>query len=320
MRILVTGGMGFIGHNVVAQLEDMGHDVTLIDNFTDYGIIPSEELNALMLERQSQISSVNYIYDIAETSVETAFKVAEPELVIHLASFPRQKVVNSNPTLAADTMMKGLLNLCELSSKYKVDRFVYVSSSMVYGDFKDGADENTFCKPQGQYAIMKLAGEQIVRDYGFRGKFDYTIVRPSAVYGPRDVEDRVVSKFFMAAMRDDVLKVNGEHEKLDFTYVEDTASGIVQASLSSTAAFRTYNLTRGESRTLLEAANLITKIVGKGKVEVTHKSEDYPSRGTLSIKNARRDFGYDPKVDIEEGFHRYYEYLQNSPFWSSKTV
>lgn len=321
MRILVTGGMGFIGHNIVAQLEDMGYDdITLVDNFTTYGIIPEDELNALMLERQSKISSVNYIYDIALPELKTAFRANKPDLVIHLASFPRQKVVNSNPTLAADTMMKGLLNLCELSCKYEVKRFVYVSSSMVYGDFKDGTDEYAFCKPQGQYAIMKLAGEHLVRDYGHRGCFDYTIVRPSAVYGPCDVEDRVISKFFMAAMKDEVLKVNGEHERLDFTYVTDTASGIVGASLSKDTAFRTYNITRGESRTLLEAAELITKIVGKGKIEVAHKSEDYPSRGTLSINAARRDFGYNPTVNIEEGFVRYYEYLVNSPFWSSKTV
>jgi nucleoside-diphosphate-sugar epimerase len=320
MRILVTGGMGFIGHNVVAQLEDLGHDVTLVDNFTDYGIISEDELNALMLERQTQISSVCYMYDIAESAVETAFRGVQPELVIHLASFPRQKVVNSNPTLAADTMMKGLLNLCELSSKYKVNRFVYVSSSMVYGDFKDGTNEYAFCIPQGQYAIMKHAGEQLVRDYGQRGCFDYTIVRPSAVYGPRDVEDRVISKFFAAAMQDEVLKVNGKNEKLDFTHVTDTASGIVGASLSKGAAYRTYNITRGESRTLLEAAELIIKIVGKGKIEVSHKSEDYPSRGSLSINAARKDFGYDPKVDIEEGFQNYYEWLSNSSFWSKKTI
>jgi nucleoside-diphosphate-sugar epimerase len=312
--------MGFIGHNVVAQLEDLGHDVTLVDNFTDYGIIPEDELNALMLERQTQISSVCYMYDIAESALETAFRGVQPELVIHLASFPRQKVVNSNPTLAADTMMKGLLNLCELSSKYKVNRFVYVSSSMVYGDFKDGTDEYAFCKPQGQYAIMKHAGEQLVRDYGHRGCFDYTIVRPSAVYGSRDVEDRVISKFFMAAMRDEVLKVNGENERLDFTHVTDTASGIVGASLSKDTAYRTYNITRGESRTLLEAAELIVKTVGKGKIAVTHKHEDYPSRGSLSITAARRDFGYDPKVGIEEGFQNYYEWLSNSSFWSSKTT
>lgn len=320
MKILVTGGMGFIGHNVVAQLEDIGHEVVIIDNLTDYGMISYEELKQLEHERSSKISSICYTVDISSPAVGPIIENFKPELVIHLASFPRQKVVNSNPILAADTMMKGLLNLCELSCKHEVKRFVYVSSSMVYGDFQDGTDEYAFCKPQGQYAIMKLAGEQLVRDYGHRGCFDYTIVRPSAVYGPRDVEDRVVSKFFMAAMRDDVLKVNGEYERLDFTYVTDTASGIVGASLSNNTPYRTYNITRGESRTLLEAAALITKIVGKGKIEVTHKSEDYPSRGTLNISAARRDFGYSPTVNIEEGFVKYYEYLANSPFWSSKTI
>ena len=321
MRILVTGGLGFIGHNVVAQLEDLEHDVLIIDNMTDYGVIPNEELHQLIEERTSRISSVCHPYNITDGErLENVFRTFEPELVIHLASFPRQKVVNANPTVGARSMIEGLLNLCELSSKYEVKRFVYVSSSMVYGDFNDGTVECAFCKPQGQYAIMKLAGEQLVRDYGYKGCFDYTIVRPSAVYGPHDVEDRVISKFFMAAMRDEVLKVNGATEKLDFTYVDDTASGIVEASLSKDTAYRTYNITRGESRTLLEAAELIVKIVGKGKVEVMHKSEDYPSRGSLSINAARKDFGYNPEVDIEEGFVKYHEYLVNSAFWSSKTA
>jgi UDP-glucose 4-epimerase len=310
MNILVTGGVGFIGHNVVSRLEDLGHDVLIIDNMTDYGVISNTVLHRLIEERTSCISSVCHPYNITDGErLENAFRTFNPEIVIHLASFPRQKVVNANPTLGAKTMIEGLLNLCELSSKHEVKRFVYVSSSMVYGDFKDGADEYASCKPQGQYAIMKHAGEQLIRDYGHKGCFDYTIVRPSAVYGPRDVEDRVISKFFMAAMRNEVLTVNGETESLDFTYVDDTVSGIVGASLSSNTVFRTYNIARGESRTLLEAAELITKIVGKGKIEVTHKSEDYPSRGALSINAAKRDFGFNPAVNIEEGFQAYYEWL-----------
>jgi len=321
MRILVTGGMGFIGHHVVAQLEDLEHEVLIVDNMTTYGIIPQDELDYLIEERSKKISSVCQWHNITNhNAIEHIFDTFKPELVIHLASFPRQKVVNSNPTLGAKTMIEGLLNLCEASCKHKVNRFVYVSSSMVYGDYREGTDEYAFCKPQGQYAIMKHAGEQLVRDYGHKGCFDYTIVRPSAVYGPRDVEDRVISKFFMAAMRDEVLKVNGKNEKLDFTYVEDTASGIVGASLSPRAAFRTYNITRGESRTLLEAAELITKIVGKGTIEVARKDEDFPSRAALSISAARRDFEYNPTIGIEEGFQRYYEYLQSSPFWTNKTI
>ena len=315
MKILVTGGMGFIGHNVVSQLEDLGHDVEIVDSLTDYGIIPADQLSMLINERSSQLSAICHLHTTTSNALESVFKYFKPELVIHLASFPRQKVVNSNPTLGAHTMIEGLLNLCELSYKHKVQRFVYVSSSMVYGEFKDGIDEYAFCKPQGQYAIMKYTGELLVRDYGHRGRFDYTIVRPSAVYGPRDAEDRVVSKFFAAAMNDEVLKINGQEEKLDFTYVDDAASGIVGASLSKQTAFRTYNIARGESKTLLEAAQLIIQIVGKGKIEVTHKSEDFPSRATLSINAARRDFEYDPKIDIEEGFQRYYAYLKDHPFW-----
>jgi nucleoside-diphosphate-sugar epimerase len=319
MRILVTGGIGFIGHNVVAQLEDLEHDVLIIDNMTDYGIIPNAELHQLIEERTSRISSVCHPYNITDGArLENVFSTFKPELVIHLASFPRQKVVNTNPTLGAKTMIEGLLNLCELSSKYQVNRFVYVSSSMVYGDYKDDTNEHAFCKPQGQYAIMKHSGEQLVRDYGHKGCFDYTIVRPSAVYGPHDVEDRVVSKFFAAAINDGILKVNGSNEKLDFTYVEDAASGIVGASLSPHSVYRTYNITRGTSRTLLEAAAMVVEIVGKGTIEIGNKDQDFPSRGALNIDAARQDFGFDPKVNIEEGFLRYYEYLCSSPFWKDK--
>jgi nucleoside-diphosphate-sugar epimerase len=321
MRILITGGLGFIGHNVVAQLEDLEHEVLIVDNMTDYGVIPSAELHQLIEERTSRISSVCHPYNITDGErLENVFSTFKPELVIHLASFPRQKVVNANPMVGAQSMIEGLLNLCELSCKHAVKRFVYVSSSMVYGDYQDGTNEYAFCKPQGQYAIMKHTGELLVRDYGHRGCFDYTIVRPSAVYGPHDVEDRVISKFFIAAMRDEVLKVNGASEKLDFTYVEDTASGIVGASLSKQAAFRTYNITRGKAHTLQEAAELIIKIVGKGRIQLAHKDENFPSRGELSIASAKNDFGYKPTIDIEEGFVKYHEYLVNSSLWSSKTI
>jgi nucleoside-diphosphate-sugar epimerase len=321
MRILVTGGMGFIGHNVVAQLEDLDHEVLIVDNMTTYDIIPQDELDYLIEERSKKISSVCQWHNITNhNAIEHIFDTFKPELVIHLASFPRQKVVNSNPTLGAKTMIEGLLNLCEASYKHKVNRFVYISSSMVYGDFQDGTDEYVFCKPHGQYAIMKHTGELLVRDYGHRGCFDYTIVRPSAVYGPCDVEDRVVSKFFAAAMNDEVLLVNGQNEKLDFTHVDDATAGIVGAALSKQAAFRTYNIARGESKTLLEAAQLVTQIVGKGKIQVTHKNENFPSRAALSVTAARRDFGFDPKIDIEEGFQRYYEYLKDHPFWSNRAV
>jgi nucleoside-diphosphate-sugar epimerase len=237
-----------------------------------------------------------------------------------MASFPRQKVVNANPAHGAQVMMEGLINVLESARHHQVKRVVYISSSMVYGDFKDQVTEDSECYPIGQYGIMKLAGEHLVKDYHRRGSFDYVIVRPSAVYGPLDVEDRVIAKFMLAAMRGETLRVNGAEETLDFTYVDDAADGIVSAATRIMSANRIYNITKSHSVTLLEAAEMIVRIVGKGTVEVRDKDADFPSRGALNIDRARVILGYNPQVDVEEGFQRYYEWLKNSVYWSQKTV
>ena len=156
----------------------------------------------------------------------------------------------------------------------------------------------------------------LVRDYSRRGCFNHLVIRPSAVYGPLDVEDRVVAKFMLTAMRGGILKVNGANETLDFTYVDDAADGIVAAALSDKTNDKTYNITKSHSRTLLDAAKLAVKIVGKGSIEIGNKDIDFPSRGALNIDAARKDFNYDPKVDVEEGFQAYYEWLSNSTFWN----
>ena len=322
-NILVTGGLGLIGHNVVKRLQDMGHLVSIMDTKTNYGIIPQDEIDYLMDERRKKIAVDSYIYDrdISDAkSVDHIFNVEQPEIVIHMASFPRQKVVNANPAWGSRVMSEGLLNLLEASDKYDVRKFIYISSSMVYGDFTDDVTEDAVCKPQGQYGIMKLAGEWLVKDYTRKTNLVHTIIRPSAVYGPLDVEDRVIAKFMLTAMRGGTLNVNGAGETLDFTYVEDAADGIVAAALSNNTENKTYNITKSHSRTLLEAAQLALKLAGGGTLLVKDKDADFPSRGALNIDAARRDFGYDPKVDVEEGFERYYEWLSNSPFWSSKTV
>ena len=320
-NILVTGGLGLIGHNVVKRLQDKGHLVSIVDSKTNYGIIPQDEIDYLMIERRKKIDRDSYIYerDICDAhAVDHIFNVEQPEIVIHMASFPRQKVVNANPAAGSRVMSEGLLNLLEASNKYDVRKFIYMSSSMVYGDFTDDVTEDYNCKPQGQYGIMKLAGEWLVKDYTRKTNLVHTIIRPSAVYGPLDVEDRVISKFLLTAMRGDTLKVNGEKETLDFTYVEDAADGIVAATLSDNTENKTYNITKSHSVTLLNAAHLAIKLAGGGTLVVKNKDVDFPSRGSLNIDAARRDFGYDPKVDVEEGFNYYYEWLSTSKYWQTK--
>jgi nucleoside-diphosphate-sugar epimerase len=317
-KILVTGGLGLIGHNVVQRLMAQGHDIAVTDIKTNYGLVPQDELDYLMGERRKKIPDARvHGVDIADRDgIDWMMQHYQPDTVIHLASFPRQKVVNVDPMTGSRAMSEGLLNLLEASKRHQVCKFLYISSSMVYGDFTDDVTESAVCRPQGQYGIMKLAGEWLVRDYTRSTGMAHTIIRPSAVYGEYDVEDRVVSKFLLTAMRNGVIKVNGASETLDFTYVEDAADGIVAAALSANTNNKTYNITKSHSRTLLDAAKLAVKIVGQGTIEVRDKDADFPSRGALNIDAARRDFNYDPQVDVEKGFQAYYEWLNNSPYWS----
>ena len=320
-KILVTGGLGLIGHNIVQRLEAQGHEVFITDIRTNYGLVPQAELDYLLAERRKKIKTDRiHAIDIADRDgIAWLMRTYQPDTVVHLASFPRQKVVNVNPQLGSRAMSEGLLNLLEAAKNHQVCKFVYISSSMVYGDFDHDVAEDAPCNPQGQYGIMKLAGEWLVKDYHRRGFFDYTIIRPSAVYGPLDVEDRVISKFILTAMRDGVIRVNGANETLDFTYVDDAADGIVAATVSRINN-QTYNITKSHSKTLLEAAQLAVQIVGRGTIEVRDKDADFPSRGALNIDAARRDLGFDPQVDIDEGFQIYYEWLKDSLYWAQKAV
>jgi nucleoside-diphosphate-sugar epimerase len=317
-KILVTGGCGLIGHNVVSRLEQAGHEVSIIDNMTTYGIVPRDEMDYLLHERLKHIRSVIHPVCISSERAHNLILEQKPEILVHMASFPRQKVVNVNPQQGARVMVEGLLNLLEASVAAGVRKFVYISSSMVYGDFTDDVREDYDCRPQGQYGIMKLMGERLVADYARKSNMKFTVIRPSAVYGELDVEDRVVSKFMLTAMRGGTLKVNGANETLDFTYVQDAADGIVAATLSDNTANKTYNITKSHSTSLLTAAQLAVKIAGRGTIECRDKDADFPSRGALNIDAARRDFGYDPQVDVEEGFQRYHNWFQNSTFWQGK--
>jgi UDP-glucose 4-epimerase len=321
-KFLVTGGHGLIGHNVVQRLQARDETVSVVDTHTTYGIIPQAEIDYLISERLKKISDHTYYNQCITDGYEIDYIVEKekPEVIIHCASFPRQKVVNANPQHGADVMMRGLINLLESAKKHGVERFVYISSSMVYGDFEDQVLEDDTCNPQGQYGIMKLAGEALVKDYARRTGMEYVIIRPSAVYGPLDVEDRVVAKFMLTAMRGGVLRVNGASETLDFTYVDDAADGIVAAATRIMARNNTYNITKSHSVSLLEAAEMIVEMVGKGTIEVQDRDQDFPSRGALNIDRARTILGYDPKVDVKEGFRAYYDWLDNSVYWSPKTV
>jgi len=313
MRILVTGAYGFIGSRIVERLLEMGHDVTAMDNNETYGVITSEELKKLYMWRQR-----NWTRTVARSEgdvtdrndVLSAFK-PRPDYVIHLASYPRAKIVNNDPWIGVQNVIGGTVNLLWHCQHMPVKKFVFVSSSMIYGHFSDGTREDAITKPNNLYGEAKLTAERFVKHYHQQHGVDYAVVRPSGVYGPGDMEDRVLSKFFSNAMNDRTITVHDGDNKVDFTYIDDTAEGIIKATLSEVSN-RSFNITAGNATSLRTAAEKIIALTGsKSEIVDTGAHKLYPRRGTLDITRAKDLLGYEPKKSFDQGLQNYYEWLQN---------
>lgn len=309
-KILVTGSSGFIGHNIVKMLD--GYDVIGLDNYDTYATIDRDELDVLITERQA-ISNNSGMFTEFERDLRYEYisDLEDLDAIIHTASFPRQHEVALDNIRATQTMTIGLWTALMMAEKCK--KFVFISSSMVYGDFPNFVDESHHTDPTTLYGILKETGEKIVRDHCTKNGIPFVIIRPSAVYGERDVSNRLVGKFLSTAINDGTLQVKGPDEILDFTYVEDVAQGIIQATFSDATNNKTYNLTRSDPkcRTIREAGELAISLAGKGRLEIQERDQAFPKRGNLSIERARNDFGYNPRTNIEEGFQRYYEWLHS---------
>ena len=156
MKILVVGGNGFIGSKVVEILSNTKHDITVMDNSVTYWVISKEKLRELYKYRQRNWKSVMTLDgDVSNRNdVLKAFR-GPPDIVIHLASYPRAKIVNNNPMLGVKNIVEGTVNLLWHCDKLKIKKFVFISSSMIYGHFSDGAKEDADSKPTRLYGESK---------------------------------------------------------------------------------------------------------------------------------------------------------------------
>ena len=314
MKFLITGGKGFIGSKIVEMLSNDGHQVTVVDNEDTYGIMTKAQLDTLYQWRTRNWKAENILYiqgDILDRLVCLKAFSHNPDIVIHLATYPRAKIVDNDPILGIPKVINTTTNLLWHAEKFGVRKFVYVSSSMVYGDFKDGTKEDASTKPKNIYGEAKLTGERLVKLFAKRDGLNYTIVRPSGVFGPGDMPDRVVSKFFDRAMTGKAITLHNGENKVDFTYRQDAARGIIMSALSSVANV-SFNITAGNATSLRTLAEKIINITGSDSdIEDIGNHELYPMRGTLDISRAKDLLGYSPEFTLEQGLESYYDWLQN---------
>ena len=321
---LITGGLGFVGTFISKQLLEEKHvdKIICLDNFGRYSSSVRQDFKDYRNIRFNLLGD-KMILERGDTKYHTTIhKILDkykPIYVIHLAALPLATIDNLSVEEALEGSVISTSNLIEHigylknTSNYSPLKFIYTSSSMVYGDFKtDTVLEEQIPKPKEIYGIMKYSGESVTEGLCKFYGIDYSIIRPSAVYGPTDMNRRVIQIFIEKAMSGKKIKVRGKDEYLDFTYVKDTANGFVLAATNKTVNNEIFNITYGKAHSLENVVDIL-KTEFKGlEYEIVERDQTKPKRGTLSIDKAKNMLGYKPNYNLQDGIIEYIKFIKDN--------
>jgi nucleoside-diphosphate-sugar epimerase len=321
-KVVLIGGAGFIGHTLALELVRRGATVQVIDSLQVNNLL-SLTTDYANTNRERYIRVVNQRLDLMRQAgvelhpqdardyhaLSRIISHAKPDFIVHLAAISHAGKSNKDPFSTFDHSLRTLENALDIA-RDGLERFVFLSSSMVYGNFlSDQVSEDHQLNPIGIYGALKLSGEKIVIAYQQVFDLPFTIVRPSALYGPRCVSRRVGQVFIENALDGKPLQVDGEgNDKLDFTYVEDLVGGICLTLERPESKNEIFNLTYGNSRPIRDLVTIVKRYFPNVDIQSVQRDRLMPERGTLNVDKARRLLGYDPKFNIDVGFPKYVEW------------
>ena len=297
MNVGVIGGSGFIGSHVVDKLIESGHEVTVFDIMKPHR------------------PDVRHIYiDITDISKTTIALTGDYDAIYLLAAMADVNDVYKNPVEAGKVNILGVANVLEAARRNEIDRVILASTVWVYGlSSEREVDENIplhIEKADHVYTSSKIAAELYCHSYQKLYGQNFTILRYGIPYGPRARGGTVVAIFVRRALNGEPLTIFGDGSQYrNFIYVEDLAEGNV-AARKEIAKNKTYNLEGMRPITVKEVAETVKKLVGD--VEIEYKEErpgDFEGK-TVSAEKAKRELGWEPKVDFEDGVRRYIEWYK----------
>jgi UDP-glucose 4-epimerase len=317
-RILVTGGAGFIGSHLVDALSENNH-VVVLDNFSS-----GKKEN---IEHHKGKPNIEVITgDIRDKAL--LFKVTKDiDIVYHLA-VQCLRVSIKDPEINHEVNATGTLNICMAALKNAVKRFVYISSSEVYGTaLKVPMDENHPCEPMTVYGASKLAGEAYALAYHRTYGLNSLVVRPFNTYGPRahfeGAYGEVIPKFVLRVLNNIPPIIFGDGSQTrDFTYVSDTVKGIIMASECDTMIGQTVNIANGAETSINTLAEIIIQKSNREHLRPLYE-KNRPGdvmRHFANIEKAKRLFNYASHIDIECGIELYIDWFKSMDYNLSEII
>jgi UDP-glucuronate 4-epimerase len=313
MRVLITGGAGFIAYHLAAALIARRDEVILLDNFNDFYDPELKRKNVRDLQAMRDLPV--YALDILDrNSLRRAFEETRPETVVHLAAWAGVRPSLEKPDLYAAVNVTGTVHMLEMAKEFAVQCFIFGSSSSVYGGSTrvPFAEDDPVDRPVSPYAATKRAGELLCHTYAKNFSLRTTCLRFFTVYGPRQRPEMAIHKFARLMSEGREIPIFGQGDsRRDYTYVADIVSGIL-AAIEVNPQFEIVNLGESQTITLLGLVEHLEQALGKkaalrflpnqpGDMEVTY----------ADITHARRLLGYNPQVPLRQGIRLFAEWYKS---------
>ncbi|UXD21595.1 dTDP-glucose 4,6-dehydratase [Ignicoccus pacificus DSM 13166] len=314
MRIVVTGGAGFMGSNLVEYLVNQGHEVVVFDKFTYAANINNlkEVLDKISIRK----------VDIADKeALMKAFDEVKPERVFHLAAETHVDRSYKYPEVFVRTNVQGTINMLEAARKFDFELIV-TSTDEVYGDRwgKPPCDEECKLDPTNPYSASKATADMFINAYFKSYGINVKVVRPSNNYGPRQYPEKLIPRTIFRILNNLPPQIHGTGEQLrDWLYVKDFCEGIVTVAEKGVKG-EIYNMPAGNERSVLEVVKTILRIMGKPEDWIEFLPDrPYQDRRYAMKGDKIRSLGWKPKTPFEEGMRKTVKwYLEKGREWWDK--
>jgi UDP-glucuronate 4-epimerase len=310
MRILVTGGAGFIGSHLAEKLLAAGHKVIVLDDFNDFYDPQIKHANIAGFAKDVAICHV----DLRENdSVRTVFRREKVDTIVHLAARAGVRPSIQSPRLYYDTNVIGTLHLLEAARAVGVPRFIFASSSSVYGASKTipFSEEESLTQTLSPYGATKIAGEFLCSTYSHLYRIRVVALRYFTVYGPRQRPDLAIHQFTRRIYAGQAIDQFGDGStQRDYTYIDDIIQGTMAALEYDGPMYDVFNLGESQTIQLKDLILAIENTVGK-KAKINRLAEqpgDMP-RTYADISKAKKSLGYNPTTTLSEGLPKFVDWF-----------